>query len=47
VSSVTKITKMSGGDYFCGSALVLALLGHDGDFVELRYDGRRFEPVDV
>jgi hypothetical protein len=27
--------------------LVLALLGHDGDFVELRYDGRRFEPVDV
>jgi hypothetical protein len=27
--------------------LDLTLLGHDGDFVELRCDGRRFEPVDV
>jgi hypothetical protein len=27
--------------------LVLGLLGHEGDLVELRYDGRRFEPVDV
>jgi hypothetical protein len=38
----------AGSPYFGEPlTLVLALLGHDGDFVELRYDGRRFEPVDV
>jgi hypothetical protein len=38
----------AGSPYFGEPlTLVLALLDHDGDFVELRYDGRRFEPVDV
>jgi hypothetical protein len=38
----------AGSPYFREPlTLVLALLDHDGDFVELRYDGRRFEPVDV
>jgi hypothetical protein len=38
----------AGSPYFAEPlTLVLALLDHDGDFVELRYDGRRFEPVDV
>ena len=38
----------AGSPYFDEPlTLVLALLDHDGDFVELRYDGRRFEPVDV
>ena len=37
----------AGSPYFGEPlTLVLALLGHYGDFVELRYDGRRFEPVD-
>jgi hypothetical protein len=38
----------AGSPYFGEPlTLVLALLDHDGNFAELRYDGRRFEPVEV
>jgi hypothetical protein len=48
VFDTCEASSCAGSPYFDEPlTLVLALLGHDGDFVELRYDGRRFEPVDV
>jgi len=48
VFDTCEASSCAGSPYFGEHlTLVLALLGHDGDFVELRYDGRRFEPVDV
>lgn len=37
----------AGGPYFGEPlTLVLAILDSDGDFLEYRYDGRRFEPAE-
>ena len=48
VFDTCEASSCAGSAYFGEPlTLVLALLDHDGDFVELRYDGRRFEPVDV
>jgi hypothetical protein len=48
VSDTCEAASCAGSPYFGEPlTLVLALLDHDGDFVELRYDGRRLEPVDL
>jgi len=46
VFDTCETARCAGSPYFGEPlTLVLAILDSDGDFVEFRYDGRRFEPV--
>ncbi|MCP1913388.1 hypothetical protein J2R96_005868 [Bradyrhizobium elkanii] len=48
VFDMCEAARCSGSPYFEEPlTLVLGIIDPDGDLVELRYDGRRFEPNDV
>jgi hypothetical protein len=48
VFDMCETARCAGSPYFGEPlTLVLGIIDPDGDFVELRYDGRRFEPLET